>query len=630
MGKKKRKKKIKPASKGYENQRNTRPGRTLSDERQLRSIRIVSGVLMDILLLVLVVVLVVKLAGFASEAMFFTDECYHSYIVNLTIENGQVPIFLPDIYSGSKNIQPPLFHTLGAIYKSLFGISAMPYFNILLFILLLLTMYVLIRVFIDANVARLSLLFLVSFPFIHQFSLAFYLEMLSALTFFIAIFLLFIAIEKKRFSFYIYAGIGGMILLLSKISGIIILPFYFICAAFYFFIYLFKKGKLITVTGPLITTCIAVAGSMLFFHVYTDAPMEFAKKTFVRPVNTLVIRKIFGKSERKSQEQDKKIDKIKDVQESFTANKGLILKGIYKGTGSLFLAALIAAVISNGLSLGRSRSLWIFIFFIYAFLIFLYTPAVAARHFTALVPIAALLGGYALQELSGKISGLLIHYRSDFTHQAARASIIISVVCFSILFVIDAVAVVRIPNYRKEINSKILSLSEPIDFIKENTPEDSIVFTMWAYSTFYHSDRASTWGANVKTLKDIYFVEDPDELFKRLGEEKITHIMIDTNMITTEEHYHTSFFTTKMVSNLVELIKAGKAEMIWPTHISSTNPKLANNLTLGLLPYGDRARYELFVMTEKGPLRFLQNDRPLDYYIIKLHTSVKIENEQGN
>jgi len=70
-------------------------------------------------------------------------------------------------------------------------------------------MYVLIRIFVNANSARLSTMLIISSPLIRQFSVVFYLEVISAITFFLGLFLLIGAIEKRRYSAYIIAGVAG-------------------------------------------------------------------------------------------------------------------------------------------------------------------------------------------------------------------------------------------------------------------------------------------------------------------------------------------------------------------------------------------------------------------------------------
>ena len=195
---------------------------------------LVTGIIMDILLIGLAVAMVWKLASIASNTMFFTDECFHNYIIRLTSSNWRVPNFLPDIYSGTWNNQPPLFHSIGAFFTKIFGISSLKYFNIFLLLGLLVGCYFLIRKFINANSARITLFLIMSSSIIHQFSVVLYLEILSGITFFLALFFLIIALEKKRYSFSIYAGLSGSAMLLSKVTGIIILPFYIIFFGFHF------------------------------------------------------------------------------------------------------------------------------------------------------------------------------------------------------------------------------------------------------------------------------------------------------------------------------------------------------------------------------------------------------------
>jgi len=63
------------------------------DEKRLKNIGLATGITMDVLLLVLAVALTWKLAAISSNAMFFTDECFHDYIIKLSSENWHVPVF---------------------------------------------------------------------------------------------------------------------------------------------------------------------------------------------------------------------------------------------------------------------------------------------------------------------------------------------------------------------------------------------------------------------------------------------------------------------------------------------------------------------------------------------------------
>ena len=602
-------------------------------DKPLRTARFVSGIVLDVLLIVLALLLLLKLAGHAKTAVFFTDECFHNYVINLTIENGRVPGFLPDIYSGKKNIEPPLFHATGAVFKTLFGKDAMPYFNIFLLVVMLAAMYTLIRVFIHANAARLSLLFIMSSQFIHQYSLVFYLELISGLAFFLGVFLLMLALYKKRYVFYVIAGLGGAVMLLSKISAIIVLPFYFACAALYLVMYIFKKEKLITVIGPVIVAGVALLGSMVFFLAATDNPGGFAYRTFVRPVKTLALPKLKATETGKKDKDDDGPKKMMKAKEFWTIkNKMAIVKGVRAGSGKVLLAAVIIALVNAIFSvrwsaipwlfkegrrmlwsliyllsvcliffiihlinpgfgkiflqgaasftalvvlyclIGNSTAFWGLVFLFYAFFTFLYSPAVADRHFIALLPIVAFLGGYGLHNLAELLSGVAFRKKGVRVFQFAKVVGIISVVCFVTLFTINAAGLSKIPNHRAPLNQTVKPILEPIRFIAKNTPEDSMVFTMWAYSTLYYSGRKATWGANARGLRDIYFVKDPQELHSRCREAGITHFLIDRTRIWPDDKYNTVVFTETMINNLIDLIGRGKAEVMWPKKPTPQRP----------------------------------------------------------
>jgi hypothetical protein len=577
------------------------------------SVPFVVGLVLDILLLILVIVLVCKLVSHAGETKFFTDECYHAYIIELSAEHGRVPAFLPDIFSGSGNIQPPLFHWTGGFMRMAFGEGSTPYLNILFLTLMLIVMYLLIRFHVHPNAARLSLPFIMSVPLIHGFSLALYLELITALTCFTGVFLLFLAFQKNRYSYYIYAGLGGAAMLLSKITGIIILPFYFICFVYYLIRYLFKRGEFRTTVGPVITAAVSLAASMLFFAIATDSPMLFAKRVLVRPVRYLVepkIRAFLQTDEQGEKAEEEKITKPEEFWGSFP--KKQILGNAAAGTGYLMLAGIALAFIHLIVRLGRTGTLWIFVYFIYAFLVLLFGPGAAPRHFIAILPLGAFLGGHAVHDLGDMLNRLAFREEGSPFIRYARAIGLVGVLSFLAVYILSAVAIGRMPNHRltgvKGVHMGNISpqMLQPIEYVRDNTPEDSMVFAVWTYSTMYYSGRPATWGANARGLHDIYFVKDPDELLKRLREAGITHVIIDNTRIFPDDKYNTVVFTKTMVGNLLELIHSGRARIVWPKM-----DKIVMDRTV-LLPVvppdlekipENAAAFVLAVVTPQGPQR---------------------------
>jgi len=62
---------------------------------------------------------------------------------------------------------------------------------------------------------------------------------------------------------------------------------------------------------------------------------------------------------------------------------------VFDGSGIFLIAGLIIAIIHAVFVFGKSKTIWILVFIVYAFFIFLFTPAAADRHFIALLPLAA-------------------------------------------------------------------------------------------------------------------------------------------------------------------------------------------------------------------------------------------------
>ena len=545
-------------------------------------IKAISGILLDVFILVISIVLVLKLSLIASSSMFFTDECFHNYIVKLTVENKRVPGVLPDIHAGIKNNQPPLFHAIAAIYSGLFGENSLKYFNVFLLAILIAVMYGLIRYFINANSARLSTLLIIIFFLIFQYSVVFYLEIISAVTFFIAIFLLTIALEKRKKIFYIYAGLGGMLILVSKVTSIIILPFYILIFIYYLLRFFMKNEKVEVLYGIGIIIGISVISVLVFFIIFTDSPVNFMNKLFIAPVKSLTQPFISSGSSKTGDEA-----KIISAAEAWTIkNKGLLLKKVLSGTGIPIIAGFICALAYSAFKFKGSKIHITLFFTIYGFLIFLFSPASADRHFIALLPLASFAGGYSINEMGSKLNDLIFNLRINKITQFLRAICMVIVIIFLIIFIYNAGKIKKTGNLRLPLNKRIRAMLPAIEYIRDNTGDDSFIFTMWAYETLHYSGRRSAWGENSKGMRKICFIKNTDEFYEKCKQFKITHLLMDNSRILPDEKYNTVVYTKTIAENLLLLIQDGRAEISYPLRISSDSPDLQNILLVPVIPQG--------------------------------------------
>lgn len=562
----------------------------------------ISGIFLDVLLLVISVILISKLSIIASNSMFFTDECFHSYIVKLTAENKRVPGILPDIHAATKNNQPPLFHAIAAIYSGLFGENSLKYFNVFLLFIFLGVIYGLIRYFINANSARLSTLLIMTSFLILQYSVVFYLEIISAITFFVAIFLLTIALEKRKKSFYVYAGVAGMLLLVSKVTSIIIIPFYALVFVYYLIRLFLKREKFEVLIGIGIIIGVSVISTVIFFILVTDSPLSFTEKLFIAPVKSLILPFISTGNLKTGDEV-----KIISAAEAWTIkDKGILLKLVLSGTGIPIITGLICALAYSVIKFRGSKIHLSLFFILYGFLIFLFSPASADRHFIALLPLASFAGGYSINEIGSKLNDVIFGLRTNKITQFLRAICTVIIITFLVIFIYNAVKIKKIGDLRLPLNASIQAMLPAIEYIRDNTDDDSFIFTMWAYETLYYSGRRSAWGENSKGMRKICFIKNTDEFFEQCKEFKITHFLMDNSRILPDEKYNTVVYTKTIAENLLSLIRDGRAEISYPVRISSDTPDLQNIHIVPVIPQGmeknenNISAYKFAVITPQG------------------------------
>ncbi|MFQ6020448.1 MAG: glycosyltransferase family 39 protein [Candidatus Aenigmatarchaeota archaeon] len=133
-----------------------------------------------------------------------------------------------------------------------------------------------------------------------------------------------------------------------------------------------------------------------------------------------------------------------------------------------------------------------------------------ARYFTVILPQLAIIGGLFLQKLSeNKKTYLLI------------VIIIIGVSIFSGLSLAFAISnSVRYPS----------DYVEALKWIKENTPQDSKIFTAYSGSVKIYADRNSVWG--IEEFPDVMTTQDSNYIYRILKNNNVSYILIWSGILS--------------------------------------------------------------------------------------------------
>jgi len=136
---------------------------------------------------------------------------------------------------------------------------------------------------------------------------------------------------------------------------------------------------------------------------------------------------------------------------------------------------------------------------------------------------------------------------------AVEATLLIAVFAFA----------AKLPNYRSAFDVPAL-LTEAYQAIRENTPEGSLVLSLWTYDTAYYSERPATWPIAWGQHEPPYepFVErDPKRLLAALERHRIDYVLMPHTQ--THELFNGSNYNRSFIEGLNALLGDGRLVTIW-------------------------------------------------------------------
>lgn len=428
------------------------------------------------------VIAVARWSGFADIAMFFADECAHALVVRTMAETGGLTLPPNALMVGSLQFDyPPLFHILNTFTYLTMGPQAFPYVNVALAgLLCALVLWGPGGLWEPAQRASVALV-LVGVPLFAMYGVRFYVEMLTALIFFCSWWWFARAIRDHRRLDAMVSGVATGLLVWTKQTGLLVLGFY---GLFLLWNVVRKQAESRRTMVWLLGTAIPISIAYLVVaFAKGDNPLVFAFPT---------------------RHPELWAAAMKSVQ----VPREIFLDTLWATYGWL-PAALLAApwvVLATPKRQDYPHGPLVALVALVA-LIFWFDHRIVERHTLFLLPLVAFLGVDALARLAGPRGAL---------------------VGFAVILAVSVFHLAMMPNYRVQFNPS-RNFVQMSHLIKEQTPPNATILTMWWAETKYYTGRNVIWPA--VNLDDppveLWSARSKDDWYGLLRARGIDYLLVD-------------------------------------------------------------------------------------------------------
>ena len=471
------------------------------------------------LLLIYILYYLFKLFSPLGETFFWADENTHAYISSLIAENHKLPTRLPDdIYGGFVWSYPPLFHILAAGTLSVAGFTALKYINLVLLLLFFICFYFLILKYYGQNEAIIACLLISLSPALAINSVRFMTDMLSMLLIFFSFFFFLRAIEKNKLLPAALSGLSTGLLLLSKQTGIIVMSFY----GLLLFWFLWKDKKcaktMFYIIGYSLTIYIPYLGWGAYHKIDASGFLYY----------------FFGNMPEWATEA------VKSFRHHDSSLKEFAYL-FYSGAGPIITISFLIPVYYMIKS--RAKELpynLIFALLIYLMLAMSVWHITNSRHTLSLLPLLALLVGYA-------------------SIKSFQRKTIINIFIL-LLFIVSAYNAYKMPNYREKYNmpKEFAAIAQKI---KDNrSTGDGRVFSVFAFDVLMYSQKPVIWPyPNLDDIPlELFEKHNTDELYALLKKYNIKYILINMAFVRNTDAYMGRNYPLHFMRNCEILDRQGK------------------------------------------------------------------------
>lgn len=475
----------------------------------------------DLLTLAAVVTLLVRLGGFAADARFAMDECYHASMSQWIAAHGELPRRTEGLYSGFSYFYPPLLHILGGAWVKGFGADALRYLNVAMIGGLLAMTWLATARLESRSAARLAVLLLTGYPALQVQGMILYVEALSALLTVAAALAGIALMQRPSNRRAVGLGILVGLAVLAKQSALVLLAG---IASYAAWCTLRKEGAL----ARHLWVAAGVATAFAAPYLLRNAVL------FGSPLYP-----VLAPDAHRGLEQMNRI--------GFTPGTAKFSTRLFQEAG---LAVPIAVVAALALALRRRSG-------VEPILLWVGALALAAA------PLVPMIN---MRHVIPLVAAMLVLAAAVIAFSLARKPILESALT-GVLVVVTASSVFQMPNYRDR-QDVALEFLEACEAIRQRTPEHASILTIYTYEVFHYTGRAATWpipwGQRDPPV-DIFYDRAPDSLYAHLRRHRIDYLFLHPR--PTGEVFNSANFPSGFLALTRDLLQQGKLELVWSTPV---------------------------------------------------------------
>jgi hypothetical protein len=473
-----------------------------------------------VLLIFCFIILFLELQITFNSPIAFGDEGFHTRLAQWTAEKQEIPKYIP--FEGTNLIRtgyyrPPFWNLLEASFLYIFGFNEFIIRFLTPFIAMLtgITIYLLTKRLFDKKIGFIAAVLTITIPSFVTYSVLFYTDAL--LTFFMSLFFLLflVGIKENNRKYLILSSMFGAFAFLTKESGLAVLPFFVLAFVYEILIErriyasIKKYGFLVLIFALILSGY--VTRNLYFFKHPTCYPTPFIKLDESGcSVNNFQEKYQFsGRVEQVGTEQNVYSMGITNYLE-FAYGRML---WPYPVVGTFLIIFSVVFGFLGGLILlyakGNFLNYYIAIFLLLCFYIFYTTTGRAedtARFTLGWISAIALVSAVFFGEL----------YDFVKLYQKYVALTIFIIIIF-----------LGYQNFKEKLDImyRVKQFSplffEACDWVKQNTPKDSLMMTVWAHRAVYNCQRNT-----INNMADIVLSQDLNHTLDVARKNGITHLFI--------------------------------------------------------------------------------------------------------
>ena len=465
-----------------------------------------------ILVVLLVAFIFLELQVTFGTPINFGDESFHTRIAQYIAENVEFPVFTP-LGATKLNygawIRPPLLHLLSASSFFLFGANFDAPIRFLLPFTAFLTcvsVFLLTKRLFDGKTAFIAAVLTITIPSIVTYSVTIYTDLMCTFyaTLFFLLFLL--AIKENRKKYLILSAIFGGIAMLTDISGLVV-PVFLFCAFLY---ETYRNKNLVQNIKKYILVFVIIlliSGGFFLRNIYYFSNLTCYNVPFLNKV--LSTSKCSVNNFKPEYQFAGRTEAVSTEQSVYSMG---IVSYINFAYGNLllvpfaFLAGLVLLLFKK-----TDTTYLIFVYLLLFLLLFFMTTERAEdapRTTLEWAPIFALISGVFFGEVYNSIKKYLKYFA---------------------LVVFVLVIIIGYQNFKEKLDTMQAvkqfspSFFEACNWVKENTPKNISLYTVWAWRALYNCQRNAV---GLGTIPDIALSRDVNYTVEVAKENGITHIFI--------------------------------------------------------------------------------------------------------